>query len=168
MRRHTFLTIVVLGLVVVLAGSHLSVAAQQATPDVTASTEITVEQTTFGTVDTVPTTPLSVDYYRITMPPGTKVAGPPGDPGLGLHVVESGTLTVTFDQDIPLTRDGQPNGVVRKGDEAQLGPGEGFIWLPPAGGEFRNDSAEPAVVMVVLLYPQQGTPAAGVAATPAA
>jgi len=56
---------------------------------------------------------------------------------------------------------------VRAGEEAQLGPGEGFLWLPPAVGEFRNDSAEPAVVLVVLLTPQAGTPVAGaVSATP--
>ena len=165
MRRHMFLT-VVLGLIVGLAGSQLHVAAQDATPDIHPSGGVATEQTTFGYVDTVPSTPLSVDYYRITLPPGTKIAGPPGDPGLGLQIVESGTVTVTFDQDEPLTRDGQPNGILRKGEEAQLGPGEGFIWLPPAGGEVRNDSSEPAVVLSVLLFPQAGTPVAGVASTP--
>jgi hypothetical protein len=166
MRRHALLAIVVLGLVVVLVGNRTRVVAQEATPIVTASEEITVEHTRFGFIETVPPAPMSIEYFRIDMPPGTEISGPRGDPSLGLHVVESGTVTVTFDEDMPLTRDGEPQGVVQAGEEAQLGPGEGFLWLPPAAGEFRNDSSEPAVVLVVLLQPQAGTPVPGMAATP--
>jgi len=167
MRR--FIVSLSLALVVLLGliASALTTRAQEATPDVAASDEIAVEQTTFGYLEVVPSTPLSIEYFRLTMPPGTKISGPRGDPGVGAHIVESGTLTVTFDEDMPLTQNGQRHGVVRAGEEAQLGPGEGFLWLPPAAGEFRNDSAEPAVVLVVLLYPQAGTPVAGMAATPA-
>src|SRR5688500_1491882 len=103
--------VVLLSSVVMLSRSPAS--AQEATPIVTVAEEITVEQTTFGFVESVPPTPLSVDYFRIVMPPGTEISGPRGDPGLGLHVVESGTVSVTFDEDMPLTRGGQPQGVVR-------------------------------------------------------
>lgn len=60
-----------------------------------------------------------------------------------------------------------PTGTLRAGAVGHFGPGEGFIWLPPSGGELRNDSSQPAVVLIVLLYPQKGTPVPGSAvATP--
>src|SRR4051812_30995488 len=99
MRRFTVSLSLMLVVLLSLIAGGIRTRAQEATPDVAASGEIAVEQTTFGFVDTVPTAPLSVDYYRLVMPPGTKISGPPGDPGLGLHVVESGTVTVTFDAD---------------------------------------------------------------------
>lgn len=159
MRR---ISVIMSAVVVLLSGavmtSRVPAVAQEATPIVTVSDEITIEQTTFGFTETLPPAPLSIDYFRMVMPPGTEISGPRGDPGFGAHVVESGSLTVTFDEDMPLTRDGQPNGVVRAGEEAQLGPGDGFLWKPIAAGAFRNDGSEPAVVLVVLLYPQAEVP----------
>jgi hypothetical protein len=82
-RLVSLVSVVVLGLVVVLVGSRTQVAAQEATPMVTVAEEITAEQTTFGFLEVVPTTPLSIDYFRVVMPPGTEISGPRGDPGSG-------------------------------------------------------------------------------------
>jgi hypothetical protein len=159
--------VVVLALASAFVGHHPAISAQEGTPNVVVSQQINAQQILFGYLDSVPPTPLSVTFYRVAMPPGAKISGDRGDPGLGLHVVESGTVTATFDGDVPMTRNGQPNGTLRAGQVGHFGPGEGFIWLPPSGGEFRNDRAQPAVIQIVLLYPQKGTPVPGSAsATP--
>jgi hypothetical protein len=57
--RHlvSLVLVVVLGLAVVLVGSRPLVAAQESTPIVDVAEEIVVEQTTFGFVEVVPSTP---------------------------------------------------------------------------------------------------------------
>lgn len=77
---------------------------------------------------------------------------PPGDPELGPHLVESGTLTVGhFSADITITRAANPatpdaqrtSEILPAGEETQIGPGDGFLWPPYAGGENRNEGTEP-------------------------
>jgi hypothetical protein len=157
MRRHPFLAITILTLAVLLLGGPTPAGAQEATPVPTVVGAITVEETRFGLADIVPAGPALISYYRIEMPPGTQLVVDP-DPGLGVHRVAAGTVTVAPSEDITLTRDGVPDEVVPGGEEAQLGPGDGFMWMPDMAGELRNDGAEPVVLLVVVIFPEAGLP----------
>lgn len=134
----------------------------------------------FGVLDaaTLPAAPASVTLFRLEFAPGASVTFPPGDPGLGLHLVESGALTVGhFSVDIKITRAANPatpdaqgtTEILPAGEETQVGPGDGFLWPPYAGGENRNEGTEPVVLLVVNIYPAVDQPAGDTGvATPAA
>lgn len=156
------------GLVMLLAlTASTTVLAQDATPEVI-EPDLTGDMTfhefaDFGVVDaaTMPAAPVSIILFRIEFAPGAGVAYPPGDPGLGVHLVESGTLTLRdFSADIVVTRaalqatpEAKASEVLPTGEETQLGPGDGFMWPPMAAGEFRNDGAEPVVLLISNIYP---------------
>ena len=170
-RLVSLVSVVVLGLTV-LVGSRTPVSAQDATPEASetgVAEGITFELTSFGTVDTLPS-PATVDLYQVTVEPGASAFFPENDPSLGLHVVESGTLTIgRFTADVVVTRaasmgtpGAQAQEIVPVGTDATLGPGDSFVFPPFVAGEWRNDSSEPVVFTVVLIYP-----AGEVAATPA-
>jgi hypothetical protein len=161
MSRAPVLVVAILTLAVRLIGSHAPVLAQEATPVPTVVGAITVEETRFGLADIVPTGPAVISSYRITMPAGTQLAVDP-DPGLALYRVASGTVTVALAEEITLTRDGVPDAEVAGGEEVQLGPGEGFMWMPESAGEVRNAGTEPAVLLVVAIFPEAGLPDAEV------
>jgi mannose-6-phosphate isomerase-like protein (cupin superfamily) len=109
----------------------------------------------------VPTGPAVISSYRITMPAGTQLAVDP-DPSLALYRVASGTVTVALAEEITLTREGVPDAEVAGGEEVQLGPGEGFMWMPESAGEVRNAGTEPVVLLVVAIFPEAGLPDAEV------
>ena len=168
MRSHPFLVVVFLFLLLaaILVASTISTDAQEATPVPTVVGEIRVEETRFGLADIVPVAPALILYYRIEMPPGTQLAVAP-DPGLGAHRVASGTVTIALAEDVTLTRDGVPDEVLPAGEEARLGPGEGFLWTLEIAGELRNDGPEPVVLLIVAIFPEAGLPEAEVGfATP--
>jgi hypothetical protein len=157
MRRNPSLAVVILTLTVLLVGRHPPAHAQEASPVPTVVGEITVEETVFGLADIVPPGPAVISHYRIDMPPGTHLAVDP-DPGFGAYRVASGTVTVVPTEDITLTRNGVPDEVLPAGEEVQLGPGEGFMWMPASAGEVRNDGTEPVVLLVVVIHPEVGLP----------
>ena len=178
----TVALVLALGLAVVLVGGRAQAGAQEATPapgpiQPTITGEIAfLEEIGFGTVDALPPAPASIGFIRVEVAPGAGVAYPPGDPGLGAHLVESGTLTLrNFSEDIVVTRaagEGTPgpqaSEVLPAGTETQLGPGDGFFFPPVVAGEFHNDGTEPVVLAIVLIFPEAGTPDAGaVSGTPA-
>lgn len=159
------------GLALAHAAGRAEMSAQEATPGTVLSEDITAEQTAFGIADTLPPAPASIDLYRIEVPPGASISDQATNPGLGAHVIESGTLTLRiFTGDVTVTRAGNqatPGALAREmvaaGTEVQLGPGDGFVQMPYAGSELRNDGTEPAVFLGVLIFPQAGP----MAATPA-
>ena len=143
-------------LVVLLASSSVpGVYAQEATatPEMTVSGELGVEHTGLGVVPAFVPTPAEVNYFRVHFPPGASLAYEPGDPGIGLWIVESGSLTLRgFSGDImvaraslPATPDTTLTETLAAGAETRLGPGDGFVWTPLLGGEVRNDGTEPVV-----------------------
>ena len=67
-------------------------------------------------------------HDRIDMPPGTPLASDP-DPDLGAHRVASGTVPIAPAEDSTLTRNGVPDEVLPGGEEAQRGPGAGFMGI---------------------------------------
>jgi hypothetical protein len=161
MPRHPSLASAILILAALLVGRHAPVHAQEATPVPTVVGAIAVEETRFGLADIVPTGPAVISSYRIDMPAGTQLAVDP-DPGLELYRVASGTVTVALAEEITLTRDGVPDAEVAGGEEVQLGPGEGFMWMPESAGEVRNAGTEPVVLLVVAIFPEAGLPDAEV------
>src|SRR5687768_12666702 len=81
------------------------IAAQEATPEMEVAGDVTAEQTRLGVVESFVPTPASLDLFEGQFPPGASLAYPPGDPGLGLWVIKSGTLTLrNFSDDIVVTR----------------------------------------------------------------
>ena len=162
--------VVLIGLMV-LVGSRTPVTAQDATPDAAeagVAEGISVEVVSLGTVESFPSTPATVELYRITIDPGASASFSETDPGLGLHVVESGTLTIgRFSADVVVTRASsmatpgahplygatRRQEIVPVGTDATLGPGDSFVFPPFVAGEWRNDSAEPVVLTVVLIAP---------------
>jgi hypothetical protein len=163
--------VVLIGLMI-LGGSRTPVSAQDASPETSETgvvEGISFELTSFGSVDTLPPSPAMVDLYRVTIEPGASAFFPETDPGLGLHVVESGTLTIgRFTAEVVVTRaasigtpGAQAQEIVPIGTDAALGPGDTFVFPPFVAGEWRNDSSEPVVLTVILIYP-----AGEVAATP--
>jgi mannose-6-phosphate isomerase-like protein (cupin superfamily) len=166
MHRHPSLVLAILALAVLFA-SHTPTRAQEATPVPTVVGAITVEETRFGLAEIMPAAPVSIMHYRIEMPPGTQLAVDP-DPSLEMYRIAAGTVTVALAEEITLTRDGVPDEVVSGGEEVQLGPGDGFMWMPESAGELRNAGTEPVVLLVVAIVPAVGLPDAEMGfATPA-
>ncbi len=167
-------TLVAVSFAVVLADGRALVNAQEGTPE---SPEmgipegVSFEQTSFGTVEAFP--PATVDLYQVRVEPGASFSFPETDPGLGLHVIESGTMTLFgFSADLTVTRaagmatpGAQSQEVVPAGSEVTLGPGDSFTWEPYVAGEVRNDGQEAASVMVAVIVPSVMAPPT--AATPA-
>lgn len=165
MRRPFPLSIVLVLLLALSAGA--AVFAQDATPEVVEpilTGDMTFrEYADFGVVDaaTMPAAPVSITLFRIEFAPGAGVTYPPGDPGLGVHLVESGTLTLRdFDTDIVVTRaandatpEAETSETLAAGDTTQLMPGDGFMWTPFAAGAFANDGDEAVVLLIANIYP---------------
>lgn len=165
MRRLFSFGLVLILLVVLTTGA--SILAQEATPAVV-EPELTGEMAfreyaDFGVVDaaTLPAAPVAINLFRMEFAPGAAVTFPPGDPGLGVHLVESGVLTLRdFDTDIVVTRaandatpDAQTSEALRAGETTHLQPGDGFMWTPFAAGTFQNDGAEPVILLISNIYP---------------
>ena len=182
MRRHPCLAmLVILSLALILGGSWSHVGAQAATPTpvppvVTGDVSFR-ESADFGILgaDLLPEAPASLTLFRVEFAPGAGVTVFPGDPGPEAHLIESGILTLrNFTEDISVTRavsratpDAVAPEILPAGAETQLGPGDGFLLISEAGGEFRNDGTEPVVMSIVGIYPQSAvSPDGAGAATP--
>jgi mannose-6-phosphate isomerase-like protein (cupin superfamily) len=161
------------GLMIILvgllgAGYGIGTIAHEGTPasDMTAGGVI-FEPLAFGSVATVPAAPASFQLARARIEPGGHISVPANGPGLALFYVESGTLTCSATTSTNVMRaamlatpEVQPFEEVAAGTEFTVGPGDSFIGLPNAGGEFRNEGAEDVVLLVADLHPETaGTPA---------
>jgi hypothetical protein len=127
----------------------------------------------FAPLDTVPFPPAVLGLLRATLAPGAhQDAG--ADPGATLTYVESGALSIRLEGPATVLRaaaGGAPE-EVGAGADVTLGAGDAILVPRGTRNAARNDGAEPAVLLVVLLAseaalgaPPAGTPAA---ATPAA
>src|SRR5215207_9726822 len=178
MPRRLSLILVALLVSVAVFTSRPLVHAQDATPaaDTGEPEGITFEALDLGTVDAFPAGPATVTLFRLRVEPGAGLTFPP-EPGLGLHVVESGALTIrNFSADVVVTRaalagSDEPGTreILPAGEETTLNPGDSFVF-PPIAGEWRNDGQDTVVFTVVLIDPVgAATPAPQAAeATPAA
>ncbi len=116
--------------------------------------EVVRETTNFGTAYGFPTTPAMIHLDRIELPPGASVSFPPDDLSLGAYTIASGTLTINMTEDVPVTRDGRPRGLVYGGEDTLLESGDGFVRKPNLGGEIRNDGTEPVEYLRITIVPE--------------
>ena len=105
--------------------------------------------------------------YRLTFAPGVTYSFVPA-PEIALVYGEVGSLTVTLDAPVTVTRAGAtdtPGETVAAGTEFALGAGDYVVFPLLVGGEVRNDGQEAASVVVAAIVPSgMATPTA---ATPA-
>src|SRR5215217_7240284 len=162
MPRWLSLVLVPILVSIAVCTSGLLVHAQDATPpaDTGEPEGITFDVLDLGTVDAFPAGPARITLFRLRVEPGAGLTFPP-EPGLGLHVVESGALTIRdFSADVVVTR-AAPAGsdapgtreTLPAGEETILNPGDSFVFPPDIPGEWRNDGQETAVFTVVLIDP---------------
>jgi quercetin dioxygenase-like cupin family protein len=106
--------------------------------------------------------------YRLTFAPGATLSGGDADPSIALALVEAGSLTVTIDAPIAITRGGDAGTpeVVEAGTEFTAEAGDYLVIPPLVAGEYRNDGPEEASVVVAAIMPSgtatsaMGTPEA--------
>ena len=161
----SFVSVVVIALIgLAVLGERPSVGAQEATPVTEMVFEnVTVEPLAAGSLQTVPPLPADISLVRARFAPGGRVLVPANDPGTALFSIEAGTLTVRSTAPVMVTRGA---GMATPGAQAQeqvaanaeftLGSGDSFVGPPMSGGEFRNDGAEEAILLVVSIAPRMG------------
>jgi mannose-6-phosphate isomerase-like protein (cupin superfamily) len=93
-------------------------------------------------------------------------------PNLEVFYVESGSLVVTFDAPVTITRLGDVESggeMVPAGTEFVIESGEFGVLQPGTGSEIRNEGSEPAAVSIAGLVPAGagGATVASPEATPA-
>jgi quercetin dioxygenase-like cupin family protein len=174
MRRYTFLrSVVAIVLLGVLALQARSVAvAQEATPG---AEEMTPERVTEELVVVAPgieTTTLSdLLVFRLGLEPGA-ISPIDDSPGVGILLVESGTLTVEVDGEMTVTRSagrgetmasaeatGDLSGVmeaVAVGEAVMLEAGDAAYIPGNVPGEIRNESQAPATGLAFIVFPSEG------------
>ena len=155
--------------------------AQEATP---AAEEMMPEGVTFELITLASgvdlTSPVDLLVARLTLQPGTALPSAESDPGVGLVVVESGSLTVQVDGPVTVTRGaglGEAMAAaeetgdfttltepVAEGEAVTLEVGDAAYLPANVAGELRNDGDEPVVMLGFLVVPSadmtgQATPA---------
>ncbi len=145
------------------------IVAQEATP---AAEEMmpegfTYEQVMFASGIEL-TSPLELNVFRFGLEPGTAI--PVEDsPGVGVLVVESGSLAVEVEAPMTVTRGagmsaamataeatGDFNGMmesVAAGDVVTLAAGDAAYIPGDVPGEIRNEGQEPATALAFIVYP---------------
>ncbi len=141
--------------------------AQEGTPESGMAVEgASFEPLAFGSVSVLPPAPAAFQLVRLRIAPGGHISVPPGDPGLVLIYMESGTMTSSSTASTSVMRAAMlatpavpPFESIAAGAEFTVGPGDSFVGLPGDGGEFRNDGTEEAVALIAGLQPEAaGTP----------
>lgn len=153
----------------VLAGRFTSerianAAAQEATPEGGMTMDgVTLEPIAFGVATTLPATPALFQMARMRFAPGGHVIIPADDPGLVLIYVEAGTLSGTATAPTRVLRAARfatPEAElfedVAAGSAYTVEPGDSFIGEPSAGGDFRNEGPDEAVLLIAGLQPDSG------------
>jgi hypothetical protein len=159
MRRFpVFLTVVA----VVLLGSAVTLsrppaAAQEATP-VTETTlqGATVEAGAFAPVPRFPPEPAVIGIVRVRFSPGGRLLVPPDEPGMAMHFLDSGTMTIHFSTPVVVVRgETQTRETIPANTTFTLRAGDAFVAPSPSGGEYRNDGAEDAVLWFAPVGPDE-------------
>jgi hypothetical protein len=115
--------------------------------------------------------PADIIAVRFRIEPGAVLPLEASDPTGGMLIVESGTFTIRLDTAWAISRSGsltaafataEASGTytpadeqIASGDEATLGAGDAAYIPGSITGEIRNDGAEPAAGLVVLIGPTE-------------
>ncbi len=142
--------------------------AQEATP---ASEEMGFEGVTFEPVIIVPGVPApaltAVVLVRVRLEPGAVFPSTPEDPDDVVLLVEEGTLALMLETPLSISRAGSfleaiataeaggefaaAGEAVASGEEVILEPGDALFVPARVPGELRNDSEEPASILLIVL-----------------
>jgi hypothetical protein len=143
-------------------GAHPGAVAQEATPVTEAVFEgVELEVLTFAPIPGYPPEPAEIALLRLRFEPGGRLLVPADDPGMAIHYVEAGTLTVRFSAPVVVTRGAKDQEQVAADTEFTLAMGDSFTAPSPSGGEFRNDGTEEATLLIAVIGPvAAATPAA--------
>src|SRR5215217_1725328 len=155
MRRFSvLLSLVVVLLLGIMALSVQPVAvAQEATPAGEEMEGITFEPVTFASgVDLTGLSELLV--VRIGLEPGRALPIDP-DPGVGILLVESGTVTVQVEAPMTVTRGAGLSEAMAAGEAVTLSSGDAAYIPGSVAGEIRNEGQEPAVALGFLVVPPE-------------
>jgi quercetin dioxygenase-like cupin family protein len=101
--------------------------------------------------------PADLLVFQASLEPGTALPVDP-TPGVGVLVVESGSLTVQVDGEVRVTRGGAVDAMetVTAGEAVTLGAGD-IAYIPGnVPGEIRNEGQEAATALAFLVYPSEG------------
>ena len=135
-------------------GTHSTAVAQDATPVTEPVFEgVELEVVTYGPVPAYPPEPAEIALLRLVFEPGGRLLVPKDDPGMAIHYVEIGTMTIRFSTPVVVTRGAQDQEQVPAETEFTLEAGDSFTAPPPSGGEFRNDGTEEASVLIAVISP---------------
>ncbi len=146
------------------------VAAQVATPQAEAEgvvlpAGVTAERLAAGPAEPLPPEPVVLELVRFTFAPGAVLQLPAESPSLALLYVEAGALTARVAAPVMITRAapiGTPSTpeAIAAGTAFTAGPGDSFVGPPHVAVEARNDGADPLVLLMAVLEPAAGMPAA--------
>ena len=128
---------------------------------------------TGAALDRLPYAPAAVSVQRVTFTPGSQT--PPGpDPHASLTYVESGSVVLRTEGAATVFRAGTgdapgPEEQTQPGTDVTVRTGDSFLILPGVSFRVGNPGAEPAVLLLIFLFPPEDAGAATpAAATPAA
>jgi hypothetical protein len=156
MRRHLILAVViVLGLAIASGESQSPARAQEGTPVTEVTFEgATIEAGAFGPVPAFPPEPAEIGVLRLRFEPGGRLLVPANDPGMAIHFLDSGTMTIRFSAPVVVVRgEAQTQEQVPANTPFTLAAGDAFVAPSPSGGEFRNDGAEDAILLIAVTAP---------------
>jgi hypothetical protein len=163
--RRCAIVILVAGLMMLTSGTlgPVSTRAQESTP---AAEVLGVEVAPGVTFDLLPSSEDPPSLYRLRFAPGATLAFV-DDPAISLVYVESGALSLALRAAVSDARPDASSGDEADTDSAlELSQGDYFVLPPLVAGEIRNESQEPAAIVIAAITPglmpevPMGTPVA--------
>lgn len=134
--------------------------AQEATPPASAADGEVAPGVTFTLLPASDDPP---SLYRLEFAPGAALYFA-GDPAISLVLVESGAISLNMNAAVSDARAATPAGSAAA---LPMDQGDYFVLPPLVAGEIRNDSEEPAAILIAAITPGQfsvptaGTPSPG-------
>ena len=140
---------------VMAVGLQAGVVAQEATPVTEVTLEgATIEAGAFAPVPGFPSERAEIGILRVRFTPGGRLLVPPDDPGMAMHFLDSGSMTIHFSAPVVVVRgEAQTQETIPADTTFTLQAGDAFIAPSPSGGEYRNDRPEDAVMWFAPVGP---------------
>ena len=128
--------------------------AQEATPVTEVTLEgATIEAGAFAPIPGSPSEPAEIGILRVRFAPGGRLLVPADDPGMAMHFLDSGTMTIRFSAPVVVRGEAQTQEEIPANTTFILQAGDGFVAPGPSGGEYRNDGSEDAVMWFAPVGP---------------
>jgi hypothetical protein len=148
------------GAIVILVAGLLTFTCGMLGPMATDAQETTPPAETTGveiapgvTFDLVPASEDPPSLYRLRLAPGATLSFA-GDPAISLVYVEVGALSLQMDAAISDARSDDAGEDAEDADTAlTLSEGDYFVLPPLVAGEIRNESQEPAAIVIAAITP---------------